>query len=259
MHEHRRTVGDARSAAERDDLADLVTQHEHDRGRDRRREPSLSRGARPAARDAARGQHDVRQPARHARRPRRARRRLQAGDEEPRAVPARRCARSLATARPTVARPRDAACTSPAPTTTSPTCCSETPALAAASPRPRSRNSITALQQATPVLDVHPPLHARARRLVPRLRPGRRQLRRQRPLRAHRADLQRLPFTDQPDGRRRSTPIPPSQRLTGLQNGGDVKRCPGAAIAAPGRRLARRSATPAASSTATRAIVPPGP
>ena len=40
---------------------------------------------------------------------------------------------------------------------------------------------------------VHPPVHARPRRLAARLRPGRGELRRQRPLRAHPADLQRVP------------------------------------------------------------------
>ena len=53
----------------------------------------------------------------------------------------------------------------------------------------------------TPVADVHPALRAGPRRLAPRLRPGRRQLRRQRPLRAHPADLQRLLVRRQPGGR----------------------------------------------------------
>ena len=48
---------------------------------------------------------------------------------------------------------------------------------------------------------VHPPVHAGDHRLAARLRPVRRQLRRQRPLRADPADLQRLPVHGQP-GRR---------------------------------------------------------
>ena len=61
-------------------------QREHDRGGDRRRERVVQPGAGAAARHAAQGQHDVRQPARDARRPRRARGRVQAGDEGPRAA-----------------------------------------------------------------------------------------------------------------------------------------------------------------------------
>jgi ABC-type transporter Mla subunit MlaD len=68
--------------------------------------------------DAAARQHDVREPARHARRPRRPGRRVQAGHEGPRAVPARaapaawrpRCRRSTTCAWP---------CDGAAPTTIS--------------------------------------------------------------------------------------------------------------------------------------------
>ena len=64
-------------------------QRERDRGGDRAGERRAGAGARPAADHAAARQHDVREPARHARRPRRARRRVQARDQGPRAVPAR--------------------------------------------------------------------------------------------------------------------------------------------------------------------------
>ena len=92
-------------------------QRQHDRGGDRRRERVVQPGAGAAARHAAQGQHDVRQPARDARRPRRARGRVQAGDEGPRALPERSCARSCrrrARRSPTSTRSSTAA----APTTT---------------------------------------------------------------------------------------------------------------------------------------------
>ena len=69
-----------------------------------------------------------------------------------------------------------------------------------------------ALQRAQPRARVHPPLHARLRRLAARLRPGRRQLRRQRPLRAHPADLQRVLVHGQP-GRRRAHADPAGAAL----------------------------------------------
>ena len=75
---------------------------------------------------------------------------------------------------------------------------------------------------------VHPPVHARAHRLVPRLRPGDGQLRRQRPLRAHPADLQRLPVHRQPGRRRADARRASNQKFEGLQTG-VAKRCPGAA------------------------------
>ena len=61
-------------------------QHQHDRGCHRRRERLVQPGADPAARHPAQGQHDLREPARDARRPRRAGGGLQAGDQGPRAL-----------------------------------------------------------------------------------------------------------------------------------------------------------------------------
>ena len=55
---------------------------------------------------------------------------------------------------------------------------------------------------------VRAALHAGLHRLGPRLRPGRRELRRQRPLRAHPADVQRVPVRRQP-GRRAADPDAP--------------------------------------------------
>ncbi len=71
-----------------------------------------------------------------------------------------------------------------------------------ASPRPPSSTRPGRAPARAAGARVHPPVHARVRRLAARLRPGRRQLRRQRPLRAHPADLQRLLVHRQP-GRRR--------------------------------------------------------
>ena len=67
-------------------------EHEHEPRRDRVREPEPGAGARLPAADAAPREHDVREPARHARRPRQARRRLEAAVEEPRPVPGRAAA-----------------------------------------------------------------------------------------------------------------------------------------------------------------------
>ena len=76
-------------AERRDDLADLVGNTNATARAIGVRERRARPGARAAADDAAPGQHDVREPARDARRPRRARGRVQAGDEGPRPVPAR--------------------------------------------------------------------------------------------------------------------------------------------------------------------------
>ena len=64
-------------------------------------------------------------------------------------------------------------------------------------------------------------------------------------------------FTDNPAGGM-LTPIPPSQRLAGLQTG-QVRRCPGAAIAAAGGRLGARSATADGTLDCDPSLVPPGP
>ena len=102
---------DARSAERRDELTDLVSNANATVGRDRRRERCARPGAALPARHAAQGQHDVRQPARDARRPRRARGRVQARDEGPRAVvpraaPARRDARPAVNDLSTLVRKR---------------------------------------------------------------------------------------------------------------------------------------------------------
>ena len=95
--------------------------------------------------------------------------------------------------------------------------------------------------------------------LAARLRPGRRQLRRQRPLRAHPADLQRLPVHRQP-GRRRADAGPAGQRFDGLQTGVSCERCPGAATPARPPTARRRSPTAATSADdCDPTLVLPGP
>ena len=77
---------------------------------------------------------------------------------------------------------------------------------------------------------VHPALHAGLRRLAARLRRGQRELRRQRPLLAGLADLQRLlvqPEHEPADAGRR-----PASGSAGLQTN-QIRRCPGAASQAP--------------------------
>ena len=65
-------------AERRDDLAGPRYQHEHHGGCDRRRERRPRSRPRSAAGHASQGQHHLRQPALHARRPRRAGQRVQA-------------------------------------------------------------------------------------------------------------------------------------------------------------------------------------
>ena len=94
-------------------------------------------GAAAAARHAAQGQHDVREPARDARRPRRARRGVQARDQGPRALPARAApagARRAADDR----RPAHARAPQGRRATTSPIC-STRRRRSRAPPSPRSR------------------------------------------------------------------------------------------------------------------------
>ena len=66
------------------------------------------------------------------------------------------------------------------------------PRLERASPRPSLRNGRKALRRVRRGRRLLPPVRAGPRRLAARLRPGRLRLRRQRPLRAHRAGRQRL-------------------------------------------------------------------
>ena len=118
----------------------------------------------------------------------------------------------------------------------------------------RSRTRSTALQQGQPVLEFIRPVHARARRLAPRLRPGRRPT--TTPTATTRASSRSSTPSSSPTTRPAacSTPIPPRQRLDGLQTG-DRQALPGRRQPAAARTARRRSATRTAPSTATRAIV----
>ena len=208
-------------------------QRQHDGGGDRRRERVVQPGAGAAARHAAQGQHDVRQPARDARRPRRARRGLQAGDQGPRALPEPAApARAATRARrsPTCAR----SCTARAPTTTSPTCCARRP-RSSAPPSRRSRTRSRRCRRPRRCSSSSGPTRrtssagcatsARARRTTT-------------PTATSPASSRSSTPTRSPTTRPAATltPIPPSQRLDGLQTG-QVRRCPGAASPAAGRRL----------------------
>ena len=161
-------------AERRDDLAALVGQHQHGLRRDRRRERRRSAAALELLPEhAAQGQHDVREPALDARRPRRARERVEAGHARPRAVLPRSCARWCAT------RGRR-----------SPTCATlirapgaEQRPDRAAPPSSRGWRELTV--DGLPARDprarpraagvrVRARLHARPRRLAHQVRPGRR-------------------------------------------------------------------------------------
>ena len=111
-----------RSASARPTLTDLVTNTNTSLGAIASENASLAAGARLPAADAAPREHDVREPARDARRPRQARRGLEAGSRRTsrRSSPTLRAAadRGHADGRPA----RDAAASSPARRTTSPTC-----------------------------------------------------------------------------------------------------------------------------------------
>ena len=117
--------------------------------------PRTSRSSRAlgaAADHAAARQHDVREPARDARRPRRAGRRVQARDQGPRAVPARaapaRARRAADDPRPAHARHAARRRQRPRSTPTR-----KLPALAAGRQRRPSRTRPQALQKRQPVLE----------------------------------------------------------------------------------------------------------
>ena len=138
-------------------------------------------------------------------------------------------------ARPTIADLRTLVRRTRRRTTTSPTCCGKAPRARAGRQAGVRATRSQALQQGHAGPRVHPALHAGPRRLAARLRPGRGELRRQRPLRAHPADLQRLLVHRQP-GRRHAhaDPAEPAPRRPA-----DRQRpaLPGRGLAAAGRRL----------------------
>ena len=128
---------------------------------------------------------------------------------------------------------------------------------ARAAARRHARRSATAAGRCEDVAArarVRAPVHARPRRLVPRLRAGRRELRRQRPLRADPADLQRLRVRRQPG--RRPADADPGRRTASTGSKRRDPPLPRRRDPAPGGRLRAVPRYPAAS-TATRASCPP--
>ena len=199
-------------------------QRQRDGRRDRRRERGARARARPAAHDAAARQHDLREPAGDARRPRRARR----ASPSPPPAGSRRCCASCGRWWPTRAR-RSATCAAwsaaRGPDNDLVEATRKLPALQRAA-TPAFASARGALQRSQPVLEFVRPY---APDLVGWFRDfgqGAVELRRQRPLRAHPADLQRLQLHRQP-GRRDAAADP---AVAALRRAGD-RRGP----ALPGR------------------------
>ena len=245
-------------AARRDDLDRPGLQHEHRRSAAIAREnAALERALGLLPRHAAQGQHDVREPALDARRPRHAGQRLQAGDASSSRRSSRSCARCVRDARPTIADLRTLI-SSPGPGNdlidllrkhAARSQQAAKPAFAQLDRRRCSKASrcSTFIRPYTPDLD----------RLAPRLRPGRGELRRQRPLRARPAAVQHLQLTDNADGRparRRAT------RRSALDRPDDrpVPPLPGRRDPAAARRLAPRGATRRPARLRPDARCPPG-
>ena len=229
-------VDDRAGRQRRDDLTDLVAQHQPDGGGDRRRERRALRGARPAARRrCARATRRSSTCARRSTtstgcRPRRKPATKDLAQVLPRAAPARRATRGRRST--TCARwsPRRA------PNNDLIDLLNKAPKLA--EPRqPDVRALDHGAAQGRAGRQLHPPLHAGPRGLAPRLRPGRR--RTTTPTATTPASSRSSTpsqFTDNPAGgvaarrsRRRSA-------STGLQSG-NLERCPGAASQPPRRRL----------------------
>ena len=212
-------------ASRRDDLADAGLEREHVRARDRRGERVLRPRARGFPGGARGGQQDVREPARRARRAEQADERLRS-----------RATKSLA---PFLQRPRrpaqdDAArrsrtcacsSTTRARTTTRPTSCAGCRALEQLA-RKSTKNSVAALKAGPGRDRVPAAVRARHLGLAHALRPGPGLLRRERPLRARAADLQRLLLRP---GRQPAQLAEPRPSATARQLRGGNRFCPGAA------------------------------
>ena len=215
-------------AQRRGDLANLVSNTNTTAAAIAAENTSFNQAPAAAPRHPAQGQHDVREPARDARRPRRAGGGVQAGDQGPRALP-EPAAPARAGGAPDGRRPEHARAPQgrrqrphrPA---------RQAPALERAA-KPSFAHSITALQKATPVLKF---LRPYTPDLVGWLRDFG-QGSANYDANGHFARIQPIfnaySFTDNPAGGT-LTPIPPSQRLDGLQTG-QVRRCPGAASQPP--------------------------
>src|SRR4051794_805193 len=193
------------------------------RGRDHRRdrvgEPRAVGGAGAAADHVAAREQHVREPARDARRPRPARRRVEGRDQGPGAVPARAApagARRQADDR----RPLDAR--SPPRARQRPGRGDAQAARLPAGRQPGVQERDRRAEEEPAGARVRAPVHPGARRLVPRLRRRRCPLRRHRPLRAHPADLPRVPV-----------PRPAGRADAGAAAGLPAARRPAAVHAAP--------------------------
>ncbi len=199
------------------------------------RDRQAERRARPqpaaAAADLPPGQHDLRQPARRARRRRTADRHLEDGDQGtwPHSSPnfarcSRRRCRSSRTCASTVRR-----LASP---TTRPNCSASLPAVQQRASRafPHSEGAITGLP-AQPQL--HPRLLAGPLQRLRQARPGQRPLRRQRPLRARQLQPTSTSSTTTAAAAALE-PIAPSEQYDAFGASAGVKRrCPGGAPASP--------------------------
>ena len=220
-------------AERRDDLSGLVTNANETAGAIARRERRALARAGAAADHAAARQHDVREPARHARRPRRAGRRVQARHQGPRAVPARA---APAGARRAPDDPRPAHADPPQRRRQRPRRGdAQDAARCSASPRRRFRNGQAALQRAQPVLEFIRPYTPDFVGWLRDFGQGAANY----DANGHFARIQPIfnafSFADNPAGGV-LTPIPPAQRFDGLETG-VVKRCPGAATQPPAGRL----------------------
>ena len=165
-------------AERRDDLAGLTSNGNQFLGAIAEQNVELDRALERPAAGAPPGQHDLLQPPPDPRRPRPARRDVEADDEEPRAVPPPVQARSPAS-RSRSSRTSASPSTGRARTTTSPTRLGKLPAVQNAAAR-HPAAAVQAMIDSEPDLQLHPPLLARPLGAARQARPDHRQLRRQR-------------------------------------------------------------------------------
>ena len=243
-------------AERRDDLSALTENGNRALGAIASRERGPRPHPRRPAAGAAPGEHDLRQPARGARRPRPA-------DRRPRRRRRPTCRRSCASCRHgRTGRSRSSATcasrsASPGPSNDLNDSLKALPGAPARRQQGRAGRRSRRSTRASTMIDFARPVHARPARLPQQVRPGHGLLRRQRPLRPRAPGLgepasptTRATSAARPDPARRAV-----RRLPAL--GWSFTRCPGGATQAnpgwpsphrppvPGRRLARRrSATP---------------
>ena len=141
---------------------------------------------------------------------------VQAGDEGPGAVPARAAPARRATRKPTIADLRTLV-RRPGADNDLVDATRKLPELPAASPARPSRSGTRRCRRASRCSSSSAPVHRRSSSAGSATSARRRQLRRQRPLRAHPADLQRLPASTTTRPAAMLAPLPVAQRLDGLQ------------------------------------------